>query len=33
MLFFVFLPVKEQDKHADDGHPDPYHPEQETTLE
>jgi hypothetical protein len=31
-LFFIFLPIKEHDKHADNSHRYPYNPEKETTL-
>jgi hypothetical protein len=32
VLFFIFLPIEEHDKHADNGHHYPYNPEKETTL-
>jgi hypothetical protein len=30
VLFFIFLPLEEHDKHADNGHHYPYKPEKET---
>jgi hypothetical protein len=32
VLFFIFSPTEEHDKHADNSHHYPYNPEKETTL-